>query len=162
MKNTLLNFNFTKLRISWGYYYYYYYYYYILVFFHRHWWFTGQYAKGGNIFYSTLPLLPAHKHSDIYLELWMWDDYHIFLSAMLVFTRLLFDGIYHLVELLFDWLIDDVMFVCLFTWCFDSSFLLQQFQKGNQWIWTCINYHSCITAMAKWLSCWIPNPGVPC
>ena len=34
-----------------------------------------------------------------------WDDYHIFLIATLVFTRLLIDETYHLIELLFDWLI---------------------------------------------------------
>ena len=41
------------------------------------------------------------------------DDYDIFLIAMLVFTRLLLNEIYHLIELPFEWLIDDVMFVCL-------------------------------------------------
>ena len=34
----------------------------------------------------------------------MWDDYYIFLIAPLVFTRLLLDEIYHLIELPFDWL----------------------------------------------------------
>ena len=43
----------------------------------------------------------------------MWDNYHVFLIAVLVFTRLLLDEIYHLIELLFDWLTDDAMFVCL-------------------------------------------------
>ena len=43
----------------------------------------------------------------------MWDDYHVFLYAAFVFTRLLLDEIYHLIELLFKWLIDDAMFVCL-------------------------------------------------
>ena len=43
----------------------------------------------------------------------MWDDYHVFLIATLVFTRLLLDEIYYLIELPFDWLIDDAMFVCL-------------------------------------------------
>ena len=59
-----------------------------------------QDSKGrkGTIFYSTLPLPPAHEHSDIYLQLYMWDDYHIFLIAPLVFTRLLLDEIYHLIE----------------------------------------------------------------
>ena len=61
---------------------------------------------------------------DIYLELCMWDDYHIFLIASLVFTRLLLNDIYHLIELPF-WLIDDVtLSVCLFTWWFDSSFFV--------------------------------------
>ena len=61
-------------------------------------------GEGRGPSYSTLPLPPAHKHSDIYLQLWTWDDYHIFLIATLVFTRLLLDEIYHLIELLFGWL----------------------------------------------------------
>ena len=36
-----------------------------------------------------------------------------FLIATLVFTRLLQYEIYHLIELPFEWLIDDAMFVCL-------------------------------------------------
>ena len=67
----------------------------------------------GTIFYSTLPLPPAHEHWNIYLQLSMWDDYHVFLIATLVFTRLLLDEIYHLIELPFEWLFDDSMFVCL-------------------------------------------------
>ena len=67
----------------------------------------------GTIFYSTLPPPPAHEYWDIYLQLCMWDDYHGFLIATLVFTRLLLDEIYHLIELPFDWLIDEAMFVCL-------------------------------------------------
>ena len=70
-------------------------------------------GKKGSIFYSNLPLPPAHKHSDIYLQLCMWDDYHVFVIATLVFTRLLLNEIYHLIELPFDWLIDNAMFVCL-------------------------------------------------
>ena len=42
----------------------------------------------------------------------MWDDYHVFLISTLVFTRLLLIEIYHRIELPFEWLIDDVMFVC--------------------------------------------------
>ena len=30
----------------------------------------------GTIFYSTLPLPPAHEHWDINLQLCMWDEYH--------------------------------------------------------------------------------------
>ena len=70
-------------------------------------------GRDGTIFYSTLPLPPAHEHRDIYLQLCMWDDYHVFLIATLVFTRLLLDEIYHLIELTFEWLIDDAIFVCL-------------------------------------------------
>ena len=77
---------------------------------------NSQDSKGreGTIFCSTLPLLPAHEHWDIYLQLCMWNDYYVFLIATLVFTRLLLDEIYHLIELPFEWLIDDAMFVCLF------------------------------------------------
>ena len=83
---------------------------YILSFFPSEFSFTdtdnlqGSRGREGTIFYSTLPLPSAHEHSDIYLQLCMWDDYHIFLIATLVFTRLLLDEIYHLIELLFDWL----------------------------------------------------------
>ena len=42
------------------------------------------------------------------------------------------------------WLIDLWCNICLFTWWFDSKFLLQQFDLGNLWIWTRINYHPCI------------------
>ena len=73
-------------------------------FFHGHWQLTGQQGKGEDLFYSTLLLSPAHEHSDIYVQSCTWDDYHIFLIATLVFTRLLLDEVYHLIELLFDWL----------------------------------------------------------
>ena len=33
--------------------------------------------REGSIFYSTLPFPPFHEHLDIYLQLWMWDDYHV-------------------------------------------------------------------------------------
>ena len=81
---------------------------YILSFFPSEFSFTdtdnlqGSRGREGTIFYSTLPLPSAHEHSDIYLQLCTWDDYHIFLIATLVFTRLLLDEIYHLIELLFD------------------------------------------------------------
>ena len=73
----------------------------------------GSRGREGTIFYSTLPLPPAHEHWDIYLQLCMWDDYHVFLIATLEFTRLLLDEIYHVIELPFEWLIDDSVFVCL-------------------------------------------------
>ena len=73
----------------------------------------GSRGREGTIFYSTLPLSPAHEHSDIYLQLCTWDDYYIFLIAKLVFTRLLLDEIYHLIELLFDWLMMMLICVCL-------------------------------------------------
>ena len=70
-------------------------------------------AREGTIFYSTVPLPTAHEHWGIYLQLCMRDYYHVFLIATLVFTKLLLDEIYYLIELPFEWLIDDAMFVCL-------------------------------------------------
>ena len=61
--------------------------------------------------------------------------YDLFLITALVFTRLSLDEIYHLIELLFDWLIDDAIFVCLLDDLI-LGILLQQFDTGNRWIWT--------------------------
>ena len=63
------------------------------------------------------PLPTSNELSD------MWDDYHVFLIATVVFTRLKLDEVYHLIELPFDWLIEDVIFACLL----DARLLLQQF-----------------------------------
>ena len=45
------------------------------------------------------------------------------------------------------WLIDihDAMFVCLLDDLI-LGFLLQQFDKGNRWIWTRIDYHPCVAS----------------
>ena len=75
----------------------------------------------------------------------MWDDYHVFLIATLVFTRLPLDEIYHRIELPFELLIDDVMFVCLLDELI-LGLLLQRFDVRNRWIWTRIGYHPCITS----------------
>ena len=64
---------------------------------------NSQYSRGregkgeGTFFYSTL-LPPTCEVSGIYLQLCMWDDYHMFLITMLVVTRLLLNEIYHLKE----------------------------------------------------------------
>ena len=96
----------------------------------------------GTIVYSTLP---AQGHWDIYLQLCMWNDYHVLLIATLVFTRLLLDEIYHLIELPFDWLIDDAMFVCVLDELI-LGFCYCDFDIGNRFIWTNIDYHPCITS----------------
>ena len=98
------------------------------------------------IFYFTLPLPPAHKHSDIYLQLCMWDGYHIFLIATLVFTRLLLDENLPPYRITI-WLIDDVKFVlvCLLD---DSilGFCYSNLDTGNRWTQTHIDYYTCITS----------------
>ena len=102
----------------------------ISVFFHRHRRYTGQKGKGGIIFYSTLPLPPAQENWDIYLQLCMWDDYHVFLIATFVFTRLLLDEIYHLIEIPF-WLIDWWCYVFFFTWWIHSRFFVTAIWHEN-------------------------------
>ena len=114
-------------------------------------------GREGNIFYSTLPHPPAHEHYDIYLQLSIWDDYHVFLIATLVFARLLLDEIYHLIELPFEWLIDDAMFVCLLDelilgFCYSdltletggfelasTITLVLQANRGDKVLWFCGN-----------------------
>ena len=88
----------------------------VSVFFHRYWRLSGQQGKGGDHFllHSTTS---THSWTLRHLQLRMWDDYHIFLIAPLVFTRLLLDGIYHFIKLPFHWLM---------MWGFYISFLLQQ------------------------------------
>ena len=117
----------------------------IRVSFHRHWRFTGQQKKGGDHLLFHSKFSPAHEQWDIYLQLYMWDVYHVFLMATLVFIRLLLDEIYHLIESLFDWLTDDSMFVCLLDE-FILGFCYSNFDMGNRWIWTRIDCHSCITS----------------
>ena len=96
-------------------------------------------------FFLTNKNKPAHEHWDTRLQLCMWDDHHVFSMATLVFTRLLLDEIYHLIELPFDWLIDDAMFVCLLDELI-LDFCYSNFDMGNRWIWTWIDYHPCITS----------------
>ena len=80
-------------------------------FLHRHWRFTGQQGKGGDhLFHSTTSTRSwtlRHLFATLHVR-WLSR----ILIATLVFTRLLLDEIYHLVELPFEWLIDDAMFVC--------------------------------------------------
>lgn len=45
-------------------------------------------GKGGHL-YSSLPLPSAREHSDNNLQLYMWDDYFVFLITPLVSSRLL-------------------------------------------------------------------------
>ena len=92
------------------------------------------------LYYFQLP--PSNEYSNIYLQLCKRDDYHMFLTAPLVFPRLLLDEIYHLIKLLSDLLMMWFCF-CLFTCWFDLIYLL--FDNGNRWTRTPIDYHPCIT-----------------
>ena len=103
-------------------------------------------GREGTIFYSTLPLPPAYEHSDIYLQLCMWDDNHIFLIATLVFTRLLLHEIFPPYRITI-WLIDDVKFILV---CFRDDLILgfcySNLDTGNRWTRICIDYPPCTTS----------------
>ena len=102
-------------------------------------------GREGTIFYSTLPLPAAHEHSDIYLLLCMWDEYHIFFIATLVFTRPLLDEIFPPYRITI-WLID-VKFVLVCS--LDDlilGFCYNNLDTGNRWTRTRIDYHPCITS----------------
>ena len=104
----------------------------ITIFFHRNWRLTGQDWKGEDHFLlHSYP--PTHKHSDIHLQLCMWDGYHIFLIATLVFTRLLLDENLPPYGITI-WLIDDVKFV-LVSLLDDSilGFCYSNLDTGNRW-----------------------------
>ena len=103
-------------------------------------------GRKGIIFYSTLPLPPAHEHSDIYLQLCMWDDYHIFLIATFVLTRLLLVEVFPPYRVTI-WLIGDVKFVLVYL--LDDLILglcYSNLDTGNRWNGTRIDYHFCITS----------------
>ena len=72
------------------------------------------------IFPHSSTSTPAHVHSDIYLQLCTWDNCHIFLIALLVVTRLLFDEIntllnYHVINSWYD--VTFCLIVYLIIWC---------------------------------------------
>ena len=85
------------------------------VFFYRHWQFTGQQGKGGDhlLFHSTTST--QSKHWDIYLKLCMWDEYHAFLIATLVFRFTILTN-YYLIDWLIDWLMMQHLFAYLINW----------------------------------------------
>ena len=98
------------------------------VFFHKHWRFPGfHYNEGYHVLfpftmsYSSLPFPLVLEHSDIYWQLCMRHDCHIFLFASLITTRLLLDEIFQLVKLPFVSMMMQCQ--CFFTWWFDSAMI---------------------------------------
>ena len=95
----------------------------------------GNRGSKGTIFYSTLPLSPAHELSDIYFNFayqmtitYFWLHYlHLPDCYLMRFTTL---SNYHLIICWYD-----VNFYLL-TWRFDSRFSLQQFETENWWTQT--------------------------
>ena len=101
--------------------------------------------REGTIFYSTLPLPPAHEHSDIYLQLCTWDDYHILFhcTACIYQTTTRWDLPPYRTTI---WLVDDAMliFVCLLV-DFILRFVTAIWHERNWWTRTRVEYHPCIT-----------------
>ena len=97
---------------------------------------------------SFIPFYHFHPLTNIQtfiLQLCTWGNYHIFLIAPVLYTRLILDEI---TTLSYYYLIDrwcDIDF-CLFICWFDSKFLLQLLDTGNRWSRTRIDYQFCITS----------------
>ena len=92
----------------------------------------------------TIPFYHFHPLTNIQtfiLPLLMWDDYHIFLIAPLVFTRVLLDEFYHLIELPLDWL----MMWCYFFFLCLLDDLILDFCYSNLGRESG-DYHYCITS----------------
>ena len=117
----------------------------ISVFFHGHWRLTGQQGKGGDhlLFHSTtLTRSRTLRH--------LFATFHVrWLSRIFNRTACIYQTAtrwdlppYRIII----WLIDDVTltFVCLRDDLI-LAFLSQQFETGNRWIRTCIDYQPCIT-----------------
>ena len=76
----------------------------IRVFFHGH-------RREGIIFDSTLLLPPSQQQSEIYFQLFKWDNYHMFLNACIYQTFIWWDLPPYRITI---WLIGVVLvFVCL-------------------------------------------------
>ena len=100
-------------------------------FFHRYWRIKGQQEKGVDHLYSPLPLPSVHEHSDIYLQLCMWDVNHVFLITPLVINKLLLNENYHLGELILDWLMMTMEYWFLFYFWFDSRVFYNSLTRGS-------------------------------
>ena len=129
-----------------SYFTYYFFLFSIRVFFHRHWRFTGQQGKGGDhlLFHSTTPSRSwtlRHLFATLHVR-WLSHIFNRYACLpdcySIRFTTL---SNYHLT----DWLIDDALFVCLLDELI-LGFCYIDFETGNRWIWTRINYHLCITS----------------
>ena len=102
----------------------------IWVSFRRHWRFTEQQENWCDHLNSSLSFSPTHKHSDIYLQLHIWEDNFLFLIALLVTTILLLDNIIPPPDFMSDfitayphWQAVDLTSLLLSTY----------YYKGNKW-----------------------------
>ena len=128
----------------------------IRVFFHRHRRFTEHHrtASEGRVFQSSTSIRSRtfrHLFATLHLR---WLSHIFNCTACIYQTATRWDLPPYPITI---WLIDWWCRVCLFTWWFDSRFLLKQFNKGSRRIWTCIDYHPCITSKPTNQVCWSPQ-----
>ena len=133
--------------LGWYFFFFFFFFFSIRVLFHRHWRLTGQQGKGGDhlLFHSTTSTRSRtfrHLFATLHVR-WLSHIFNRIACIYQAATR--WDLPPYRITI---WLTDDVtLSFCLFTWWFDSSFsLLQQFETGNRWIRTRIDYHPCITS----------------
>ena len=116
------------------------------VFPHKRWRFTGQQRKGRNhaLFLSTASTR-SRTFSYLFATLHVRWPPRIFNRTACNYeatTRWVLPPYW--ITILIDWWCN--VGFSLFTWWFDSKFLLQQFVIGNWWIGTHVDYHPCITS----------------
>ena len=120
----------------------------IRVFFHRHWQFTGQQGKGGDhLLFHSATSTRSRTFRHLFATLHVRWLSHIFNRTACIYqTATRWDlPPYRITIWLIDWLIDDAMFVCLLDKLI-LDFCYSVFDMGQLWIWTCIDYHPCITS----------------
>ena len=112
-------------------------------FLHRNWRFTGQQGKGGDhILFHTTTSTRSRTSRHLFATLHVrWLSRIFNRNACVYQTATRWDLPPNRIDI---WVIDWWCNFCLFTWWFDTRFLLQRFDIGNRWIWTRIGYHPCI------------------
>ena len=97
-------------------------------------------GREGTIFYSTRSRTLRHLFATLHVG-WLSRIFNC--NACVYQTATGWDLPHYRITI---WVIDWWCNVCLFTWWIDTRLLLQQFDIGNRWIWTRIDYHTCITS----------------
>ena len=90
----------------------------------------GCWGREGTIFYSTLPLPPPITNIETFLSTLhvRWPPRIFNRNAFVYQAATRWDLPSYQINI---WLIDNAMFVCLFTWWIDSRFLLQRIWHGK-------------------------------
>ena len=93
--------------------------------------FIRQQERGWNHIHFSLRPPPAQRESDIYFQLYIWNDHNVFLIASLVSTSLLLDEINQLIELLFEWFMMEFWFLFVDLRNLVIGFLIQYLVIGK-------------------------------